>query len=369
LEYMAGEVVTQTLNDAFGYDGWSMEVKDKSREESVKDDKGRYHVAYTATVRITLTRSGAFREDCGAGDAIDRSLGTASGHAIKGAITDAMKRAARHFGEKTGNALYHNGSNLNNAPMTLKDAFEQFDVHRAKSRFGFDKDRAATNGNNGASQQTATAAQYNANTEAVKQEVKSVSNNHSAYGSNQQKPTSANSYAIQQAHRSMTQAKPTSSTTTTSTTVQQTPYVANNNVSTQSNVKPAAPYVTPYHAANATANANRNRVSTGSVDFSQYNATPAPKTNLNPNTNTATSHVGNYGKENSNPQSQTTNIAGGGLSLPPRPGTSRGSQQPNTEDGMLDMAASLLAMNGQTDSTAEVCQVRPGVKNPYNTLG
>lgn len=94
-------------------------------KESVKDDKGRYHVAYTATVRITLTRSGAYRgafyryhcicchcctpcqsnirplifpqwnfiEDCGAGDAIDRSLGTASGHAIKGAITDAMKRA------------------------------------------------------------------------------------------------------------------------------------------------------------------------------------------------------------------------------------------------------------------------------------
>jgi len=32
LAYMAGEVVTQTLNDAFGYDGWSMEVKDKTRE-------------------------------------------------------------------------------------------------------------------------------------------------------------------------------------------------------------------------------------------------------------------------------------------------------------------------------------------------
>jgi recombination DNA repair RAD52 pathway protein len=29
---MAGEVVTQTLNDAFGYDGWSMEVRDKTRE-------------------------------------------------------------------------------------------------------------------------------------------------------------------------------------------------------------------------------------------------------------------------------------------------------------------------------------------------
>lgn len=32
LDYMAGETVTQTLNDAFGYDGWSMEVKDKTRE-------------------------------------------------------------------------------------------------------------------------------------------------------------------------------------------------------------------------------------------------------------------------------------------------------------------------------------------------
>jgi hypothetical protein len=31
---MAGEVVTQTLNDAFGYDGWSMEVRDKTREVS-----------------------------------------------------------------------------------------------------------------------------------------------------------------------------------------------------------------------------------------------------------------------------------------------------------------------------------------------
>ena len=249
--------------------------------------------------------------------------------------------------------------------MSLKDAFEQFDVQRAKSRFGFDKDRAITCVTNGASQQTATAAQTNANTVAVKQEMTGIPYNHSTYGYNQQKPTPTNSYVLQQGQRSITQAKPTpSATNSTSTTVQKTPYIANNNVSTQSNVKPAAPHVTPYHAANA------NRVSTGSVDFSQFNATTATKSNsLNPSTNTATCQSGNYGKENSNPQSQTTNMAGGGLCLPPRPGTSRGSQQPNTEDGMLDMAASLLAMNGQTDSTAQVRQVKPGVKNPYNALG
>ena len=68
-----------------------------------KDDKGRFNVAYTATVRVTHRRSGAYREDCGSGDAVDKSAGTAVSHAIKGAVTDALKRAARHFGDKLGN--------------------------------------------------------------------------------------------------------------------------------------------------------------------------------------------------------------------------------------------------------------------------
>ena len=75
-------------------------------KECVKDDKGRFHVAYTATVRVTHRRSGAFKEDCGAGDSIDKSLGTAVGHALKASVTDAMKRAVRHFGDKLGNCKF-----------------------------------------------------------------------------------------------------------------------------------------------------------------------------------------------------------------------------------------------------------------------
>lgn len=108
-------------------------------KENIKDDKGRYHVAYIATVRITHQRSGVYREDCGSGDAVDKTLAAACGNALKGAITDAMKRAARHFGEKLGNSLYHDGFNANKAPGTLKDAFEALDVERAQTRFGFDK--------------------------------------------------------------------------------------------------------------------------------------------------------------------------------------------------------------------------------------
>jgi DNA repair and recombination protein RAD52 len=103
LTYLSGEGVTRTLNDIFGFDGWNLDIKKTQREECVKDDKGRFHVAYTATVRLTHRKSGAYKEDCGAGDSIDRSMGTAIAHALKASITDAMKRAARHFGDKLGN--------------------------------------------------------------------------------------------------------------------------------------------------------------------------------------------------------------------------------------------------------------------------
>ena len=315
-----------------------------------------------------------FLEDCGAGDAIDRSLGTASAHAIKGAITDAMKRAARHFGEKTGNALYHSGFTANNAPMTLKDAFEQFDVQRAKTRFGFEKDRAA-NQNACSTQQGDATTKHNRNqtnstsATSVKDEVKNVQYKPSPSTSNQPKQTPTNSYVAQQTAKPMTQTKPTQAAINTSAAVQMTPYSTNN-------AKPAAaPYVTPYNGANAgvtSTNQNRNRTA---VEYSQYSATPSVKKNTFTNNAENNSSVTN--KENSNPQQnmtgqQAVSTPSGGLNLPPRPGTSRAPQQSNIADGMLGLASSILAMNGQSGSNVIPSQSKTGnamVKNPYNALG
>lgn len=61
LSYMGGDMVTKTLNETFGYDGWCLEVKNTTREEPIKDEQGRYHVSYIATARITHTKSGAYR--------------------------------------------------------------------------------------------------------------------------------------------------------------------------------------------------------------------------------------------------------------------------------------------------------------------
>ncbi|KAL9187015.1 hypothetical protein ACHAXT_010735 [Thalassiosira profunda] len=321
LSYMGGDMVTKTLNEAFGYDGWSLEVKDTTREEPILDDKKRYHVAYIATVRITHRRSGAYREDCGAGDSIDRSLATASSHAVKGAVTDAMKRAARHFGEKLGNSLYHDGFNANNAPPTLKDALDALDIDRAKSRFGFEKDRKAIAGQGSAGVVHSAKAPVHAHQAAAR-------NNNAPGGSAKQEATKAATrapYAQQQTPR--------------------TQYVGG--VVFESNQKKAEaskPHVTPYHpgattaARNATTAPATNRNGGGpasttkngaaSFDASLFAAVPAAKL------------AAGGAKENSNPQTGAPPPPPkpGGLALPPRPGTSRRAQPSPTSAYIANFA-------------------------------
>ncbi|KAL7555061.1 hypothetical protein ACHAWF_018792 [Thalassiosira exigua] len=382
LSYMGGDMVTKTLNEAFGYDGWCLEVKETRREEPIKDDKGRFHVAYLATVRITHRRSGVFRgkiprsckvfsvqlffrhkrllstiqEDCGAGDSIDRSLASASGNALKGAVTDAMKRAARHFGEKLGNSLYHDGFNANNAPPTLKDALDSLDIDRAKSRFGFEKDKKVA----GPSGQTSAYGTSTAST-AVKKETSSNAT------------TSAQPSYAQQTPRTQYVGK---------VVMEHPTKLAGGGTS-----KPS--HVTPHH----TGDNSSHRPATSAA--TQNPAQPA---------NTYITRGGqaftNSGKENSNPQNHPPNT---GLALPQRrPGTSRGTPPalPSTDNSPTSayianfpengtpsmfgangqMSQALVAGQGQTNITQSlkrksdslcgpVTGAKPantGTRNPYH---
>eukprot|EP00934_Nitzschia_sp_Nitz4_P009172 Nitzschia sp. Nitz4//scaffold3_size479765//143813//145277//NITZ4_000062-RA/size479765-processed-gene-0.70-mRNA-1//1//CDS//3329550644//9162//frame0 len=138
LTYISGDGVTRTLNDIFGYDGWNLDITNVQKEDSIRDDKtGKFTVVYTARVRVTHRASGSYREDCGAGDSTDRCFATAISHALKASVTDAMKRAARHFGDKLGNSLYQGAFTINKAPLTLKDALDKCDIERANTKFGF----------------------------------------------------------------------------------------------------------------------------------------------------------------------------------------------------------------------------------------
>lgn len=108
-DYIEGWHAMAEANRIFGFGGWSytvMDCKPVSEEPRPigKDRKPGYGVTYVATIRVIV--DGVTREDVGAGHGYDVDLGLAHESAIKEAVTDALKRALRSFGNPFGLALY-----------------------------------------------------------------------------------------------------------------------------------------------------------------------------------------------------------------------------------------------------------------------
>ncbi|KAK1738686.1 RAD52 family DNA repair protein [Skeletonema marinoi] len=133
--YVSGDGVIRNMNAIFGHGGWSSQILNEKLIQSEKDDRGRWYVGYLATVRVTLL-NGASHEDCGSGEGFNDSKIKAHEKAIKSAVTDAMKRAARHFGERLGNALYVKGNGIRTAPRTNRDALAELERKDSLNLFG-----------------------------------------------------------------------------------------------------------------------------------------------------------------------------------------------------------------------------------------
>ena len=108
-DYVEGWFAMAEANRIFGFDGWSysiMECKPVSELPRAigRDKKDGFGVSYVATVRVMV--DGVTREDVGAGHGYDVDLGLAHESAIKEAVTDALKRGLRSFGNPFGLALY-----------------------------------------------------------------------------------------------------------------------------------------------------------------------------------------------------------------------------------------------------------------------
>lgn len=110
LSYLEGYHVIDEANRIFGFDGWSTQVVDVVKE--VHEDitigaskkKGHY-IGVVVKVRVTV--GGVIsREDLGFGSGRSTSFVDAQELAYKEAVTDALKRALRTFGNQFGNALY-----------------------------------------------------------------------------------------------------------------------------------------------------------------------------------------------------------------------------------------------------------------------
>ena len=108
-DYLEGHIVIAQANAIFGYGGWGYElVGDVTlrRVETVNPQTGEVKVeqGYSAPVRVSV--AGALpRTDVGVHPVAEETF---DGHdtAIKGAVTDGLKRAFRSFGVQFGNAFY-----------------------------------------------------------------------------------------------------------------------------------------------------------------------------------------------------------------------------------------------------------------------
>ncbi|SCV05641.1 LANO_0H11958g1_1 [Lachancea nothofagi CBS 11611] len=103
--YIEGWKAINLANQIFGYNGWSTEVKNITID-FMDESQGKFCVGCTAIIRVTL-KDGTFREDIGYGTVEnERRKSSAFERAKKSAVTDALKRSLRAFGNALGNCLY-----------------------------------------------------------------------------------------------------------------------------------------------------------------------------------------------------------------------------------------------------------------------
>ncbi|KAF3936432.1 hypothetical protein ABW19_dt0204244 [Dactylella cylindrospora] len=96
--YVSGDKSINIANYVFGFNGWSSQIQDVT-VDFVDDSGGRITIGISVTMRISLP-DGSFREDMGYGEAENmKGKAAAFAKAKKSAITDALKRTLRQFGE------------------------------------------------------------------------------------------------------------------------------------------------------------------------------------------------------------------------------------------------------------------------------
>src|SRR5215467_15893478 len=112
LSYVEGWHAIAEANRIFGYEAWDRRTI-SARCVWSEAKAGTYRAVYTAKVRITV-RAGevkVVREGSGSCEAIAATAGQAHELALKGAETDATKRALATFGNPFGLALYDREQN------------------------------------------------------------------------------------------------------------------------------------------------------------------------------------------------------------------------------------------------------------------
>jgi len=110
LSYLEGFDVIETANKIFGYGNWDYNITSLTQVSQELNHNQNNIICYKAVINITVHdiqhSKTVTREDVGFGTGIAKTLADAHEGGAKEAVTDAIKRTLRSFGNQFGNSLY-----------------------------------------------------------------------------------------------------------------------------------------------------------------------------------------------------------------------------------------------------------------------
>ena len=140
LSYLEGFDIIETANNIFGFGNWSYNISKLEQVSQETNQNQNTVVCYKAIVLVktydTNHSKTIEREDVGFGTGIAKTLADAHEGGAKEAVTDAIKRTMRSFGNQFGNSLYDKAKkhSQNNAPIkntqantTQQSSFNQYE--------------------------------------------------------------------------------------------------------------------------------------------------------------------------------------------------------------------------------------------------
>ena len=118
LSYIEGFDVIDTANKVFGFGNWSYSISKLDQVSQELNQNQNNVVCYKAVVQIQIHNTNhtldVNRQDVGFGTGVAKTLADAHEGAAKEAVTDAIKRCFRSFGNQFGNSLYDKTKNHQN---------------------------------------------------------------------------------------------------------------------------------------------------------------------------------------------------------------------------------------------------------------
>jgi DNA repair and recombination protein RAD52 len=115
LSYIEGHDVIETANKVFGFGNWSYSISKLEHVSQEQNQNQNQVICYKAIVKVLVHSENhtldVSREDVGFGTGVAKTQADAHEGAAKEAVTDALKRAMRSFGNQFGNSLYDKTKN------------------------------------------------------------------------------------------------------------------------------------------------------------------------------------------------------------------------------------------------------------------